>query len=105
MMMLRNPEISVDELHQHLQERGMALSRLTTSTIRAEFKEVLAFLECEGVIDVKAKKRRSHVLKNLAKPEKRTALPSVQDEELEPGLEPQIKVKKRRPFRKWNFNG
>ena len=49
-MILREPNITVDEIEDRLKSRGLKTSRLTVSTIRADFRRDLRFLKSEGLL-------------------------------------------------------
>jgi hypothetical protein len=125
-LILSNPDISVDEIAAALTDQHLRVSDLLIATVRSEFIAILDFLQEEGLIDpmnlTRAWPKRPHFLDHHREEEKwstsrqaegptdRTPLwfpvkPREPRPRREPDYNGELPRKKKRPFRRWNFNG
>jgi hypothetical protein len=83
LLVLADEIMTVEEIREILERKGIRLSEIAISGIRSEFRSTLRFLEREGLL-----KRR----------------PQIPDVRLPPRPPPKTTTRKKR-FRPWHFSG
>jgi hypothetical protein len=82
-LVLADETMTIEEIQQALERKGIKLSEIAISGIRSEFRSTLRFLEREGLL------------------ERRPQMPDVR---LPPRPPPKTTTRKKR-FRPWHFSG